>query len=85
MPNPTTIHDAAQTVLRDTERKRNMQPLEIGPFLFEQNGIATSFPRVDIYGEYENTYIDESEATKLVAMILEVFPNIREQINESKP
>lgn len=85
MPNPTIIHDAAQNVLRDIEGKQNMKPLEIGPFLFDPRQRATTWQSIDILGEYENTYMEEDEATKLVAMILETFPKIRKQIKEGKP
>lgn len=84
MPNPTTTHDAAQDALREIERTQNVEGIEIGTTYFACAGNAPA--AIDIYAEeYGCVQIFESEATKLVTMILRTFPKIREQIKESKP
>lgn len=76
MPNPTTIHDEAQAI----------KPLEIGSLFYEPWPIDNHIEVFSLKGNpAESSVIYESDATKLVAMILETFPEIREQFNKSKP
>lgn len=75
MPNPTTTHDDEQLDVEQFRFIPSKTKRQIDIYFVERG-----------YGEnFCDSCLNESEATKLVAMIMQVFPQIREQIKESKP